>query len=55
MPKNLQIDSAGIFNHFFILLAMLFYIFFFYFTIRYMNIFWINIDMIKQMLVRIKR
>src|SRR5260221_1194754 len=46
--ENLQINTAGIFYHFFILAAMCLYVFLFYFAIWDMNIFWVNIYMIKK-------
>ncbi len=46
--QYLQIDAASVFDHFFVLAAMQLYIFFFYFTIRNMNVFGFDINMVKK-------
>ena len=46
--EYLQVDTAGIFDHPFIFTAMFFDIFFFYFTIRDMDIDRIDINMIEK-------
>src|SRR5688572_21597079 len=46
--QQLQINSTCILDHFLILPAMFFYIFFFYSAIRNMGILRVNIDMIEK-------
>src|SRR6187551_1582341 len=46
--QDLQFDTSCIFDHFFVLATMFLYVFFFYFTIRYMCILWININVIEK-------